>query len=385
MFLKESGLLERVSGCIIEPSEWTCKSSTAAGVAYNCIDYFSLPVALLPYVISCNVSFDANLKSHRPAILRLRTRKHRIKQRVIFIPKLFGKQLPVGPFPEPPKEWDGFCSVFASGFACQDVVSYAYEQFMGIAENELLGMYQIPEDEQDDYTGRGVGPKFLGVDPVRKNNVDRPKACATSRQSGWFADRLREVVHLRSAARDGAHRQASQILWELRRLNGPITSTDLWKEFSSLLVSHGDDDVVLEGLAGVFSNLADKLASMFAYQRRNAFKEWAIRACKGSAGEGHRFCKGPIGFVGDKGTPDGPLGPQAMADDLLRTWLTDNWNIVDGTCDLSDIGYDKWEMPVLQIPQVRKVAGTFAWKSGLGCDNFHPRWILCRIAQYVPS
>jgi hypothetical protein len=141
----------------------------------------------------------------------------------------------------------------------------------------------------------------------------------------------------------------------------------------------------------------DKAESLISKQGCEAWQEFAGQSCDGSAGLGHRLtkplrvweheepdralqeCEAPLEFLDNELKAGGPSGrgPDARAEYELRQWEP-LWEAIgpdDVAAELAWPETDASVLPPITVSELRAAARCFKRTTGLGPDNFHPRWI----------
>eukprot|EP00972_Heterocapsa_arctica_P039367 5798308-Heterocapsa_arctica.AAC.1 len=163
------------------------------------IDFFLVSRPLLHLVKSCSLVNEAATGRHRPVRLELRGQQYRPWVKVLMAPKQFPKEIPVGPSCQGP-EWEPLVEAFTTAPPeDQAGLQDAYKQWAVMAEKELMGVFQIPQDDQERYFGRGLQPTTRWKKMSKTKGSAYPRTSAEGRDCRWVSDRLTDFIDMQTS------------------------------------------------------------------------------------------------------------------------------------------------------------------------------------------
>ncbi|CAK0888817.1 unnamed protein product, partial [Prorocentrum cordatum] len=184
--LHESGWFQDVGGVLHSTGNVTCDGIGGGRE----IDYFVVAKGLSPALSQVERVEDSEVPPHWP--VRMRSLKQPREAKVLrFIkPRAFPMALPVGCAPQP-QQWPPWPTNHTGRLDQEDLDNY-WRKISRKAEEELMGICQIPEEERPRYRGRGDSPETVLTPLLGPRARDGVGQTVETTAWRWAANRLKD-------------------------------------------------------------------------------------------------------------------------------------------------------------------------------------------------
>jgi ribonuclease HI len=403
--------LRRVGGRVFAPALPTCRSSGGG----RAIDFFIVDQRIAHAVESVWTDLSMEASPHSAVILRLRSSATTELVKMLRTPCRFPTVRPIGCSQQPTSpSADVMLAVAVE--PTTEALRAGFAHLISLAEKELCYLFGMVADDgvpDSRFLGRGevLQAVWRRVVPPMARHTGRADAAARGLQ--WLGVRFSELHGLLRAVQrrtDAGELPTSQMLLQW----GAITAK--FRAPTGVLAALMADE---EGKSWIWRVIAAGWTSIMDSSSQDIFKVWgaearkaAARRCRArsedasrawwtwvdeqlrvGAGALHRMSKrveatAPMPVTDADGAS---LAPQRMVEKARTDWHA-IWTKFEGVADapwrhLPDGWLDAlpWaaELPPITGDVIGAAAKTFKERTGLGCDDFHPRWFAWLSAELL--
>ncbi|CAK0860163.1 unnamed protein product [Prorocentrum cordatum] len=276
-----------------------------------------------------------------------------------------------------------------------------WRQVSRTAEEELMGICQIPEEERPRYRGRGDAPKTVLTPLLGPKARDGAGQAVGATAWRWAANKIGSHIYVAQAAR-AKRPDPIRVAWLRECLNKALhrgrhrlrqlRATGQWLDHLLFDVEHWRlrEDGAEERLTAVMEirrwllKQANKIVSAVAQERAKAWRGRLKDGSKGAAGFLHRMARWrhaerpPAPIANYKKDEIELLDGQTLVDGHAHQWYQ-LW--ASHGADSRGEHDRPWEGRVFPAPLVRvladrfrEAARLFKTRIGIGPDWWHPRW-----------
>ena len=402
----------RIGGKVNAPKELTCRSRNGG----RTIDYAIFDERISSAVVSTWVDFGCTSNPHKAVRHRLRASGSRDQVRQLRKPKAFPLWKPMGCPRAPRVPRPEVVEVLKKEDVTMKEVSHAFEHLMELAEEELCGLCDMVEEDGASCkkcTGRSR-PKFEwgATVPTRGKEVGRADPATLGLQ--WlgraFLDMagILRLVH-RGAPATGAAATARPLTDALARqwaaLQSQLTNTKTtvqaamrdaspvwrWRVSAATLITATTDTSVdaarvLQEWGKEACQEAKERGDLAGKEASESWGKWTEKQLSCGAPALHRLAKRvdlPSQDAVQSSHGDPTLKQQDIVDKEAADWK-EIWDTHKGTASAPWRGLGNlsskfpWaaELPALTGKDLRKVGSQLSRNTGLGIDQFNPRWFV---------
>ena len=337
-------------------------------------DYFMVAEQLFPCVKSTLVDLQANGGPHYPVLLEFEGSPRRYLERVLGKPKAFPVDPPAGPRPKP-------SFVFNEQVARENVASSPdgldelCSQFYKVAEEELLDVFQIPEEQRESFCGRGAVPHFywrLSLPPPSRGDIQGPREARSLR---WLSRTTKELSRLVSSSSLKSSFFLVSIVIKVQRaavVFDRIPQGSLWVKiirglFEILLLGPSVFLAATNAVSEASAAHALFIEQRVSSERSKGWFDWVAKQSVGSAGALHRWTKPPQPWRPLNCSSKYLVSTQAHVDEQTDEWSGKIWSVDVPPKNPQWPQFDSAPSPVPITPErIRRVSKGFAAKAGMG-------------------
>ena len=410
-------LIRRMRGTIVAPKVPTCRGQDGGRV----IDYFIIDERLRGTVWAVAPDLDLTTSPHLAVLLVLKSSIAAKCVRTARAPRTFPNTYLIGcrrpevslvPDAARLSSTTSTSTVATSAPLSLKDVTERYQHIIHEAEAELCNLFDhVTESDHPDpsFLGRNKPPEYrwapVAPAAITRHGTDDPLGLLFQ----WFATKFTELASLVGAIERGRpltqqkclqwHGIVAKFLQKGKKLGEfPVTDRALWMARTRAVCYFDIDMLFVKQALVTWAKEAridsEDRRSVWRKNASTSWNDWVAQELRTGAGALHRYTRRdeaqPDLPVQEQGVPT--LSLQALVDHDYRLW-TEVWSKhIDsaGAPWRSRPLLDKDQLQPITPEQLRKCAGSFAVRTGRGCEGFHPRWfgwlsdsILCRLVALL--